>query len=318
MSRTAAGSARAPEPGLEGAPQRNAPAAPGISIVVRCWTATISRRRWCPESRAGTGAPVNATSIPEDYDPLAPDDVPLSRRRRAIARPAPPTRPAARPFGRAARGAGTPRRHRSRSVTVRGSAPVEAGAPAGPLLSARRRRASTSAPCSRAPVWIRRDNAGGRARFRSDPPGRRLRRHGRHAIPPADQRRVPDAGDARPTRRQQPAQVFRQRRGRAAQPAREAQSPPTSRRSKRSRMRSPICAITKSRCSPACGRRSSRCSPSSIPTDLQQEFDRQMSKGLVPAKLRYWDLYRERRQQIVKDPEAHVPPAVRRGVRARL
>ncbi len=40
------------------------------------------------------------------------------------------------------------------------------------------------------------------------------------------------------------------------------------------------------------------------PDRLQQEFDRQLSKGLVPAKLRYWDLYRQRREDIVKDPEA--------------
>jgi predicted component of type VI protein secretion system len=40
------------------------------------------------------------------------------------------------------------------------------------------------------------------------------------------------------------------------------------------------------------------------PDRLQQEFDRQLNKGLVPAKLRYWDLFRERRQDIVKDPEA--------------
>jgi type VI secretion system FHA domain protein len=40
------------------------------------------------------------------------------------------------------------------------------------------------------------------------------------------------------------------------------------------------------------------------PDRLQQEFDRQLNKGLVPAKLRYWDLYRERRRDIVKDPEA--------------
>jgi type VI secretion system protein ImpI len=39
------------------------------------------------------------------------------------------------------------------------------------------------------------------------------------------------------------------------------------------------------------------------PDRLQQEFDRQPSKGLMPAKLRYWDLYRERRHDIVKDPE---------------
>ena len=40
------------------------------------------------------------------------------------------------------------------------------------------------------------------------------------------------------------------------------------------------------------------------PDRLQQEFDRQLAKGLVPAKMRYWDSYRERQQQIVKDPEA--------------
>jgi type VI secretion system FHA domain protein len=40
------------------------------------------------------------------------------------------------------------------------------------------------------------------------------------------------------------------------------------------------------------------------PDHLQQEFDRQLNKGLVPAKLRYWDLFREKRQEIVKDPEA--------------
>ena len=40
------------------------------------------------------------------------------------------------------------------------------------------------------------------------------------------------------------------------------------------------------------------------PDRLQEEFDRQLGKGLVPAKLRYWDLYRERRHDIVKDPEA--------------
>jgi type VI secretion system FHA domain protein len=38
------------------------------------------------------------------------------------------------------------------------------------------------------------------------------------------------------------------------------------------------------------------------PDRLQEDFDR-TSKGLVPAKLRYWDLFRERRQDLVKDPE---------------
>jgi len=40
------------------------------------------------------------------------------------------------------------------------------------------------------------------------------------------------------------------------------------------------------------------------PDRLQEEFDRQLNKGLVPAKLRYWDLFREKRHEIVKDPEA--------------
>jgi type VI secretion system FHA domain protein len=38
------------------------------------------------------------------------------------------------------------------------------------------------------------------------------------------------------------------------------------------------------------------------PDRLQEEFDRQ--KGLVPAKLRYWDLYRDKRREMAKDPEA--------------
>jgi type VI secretion system FHA domain protein len=40
------------------------------------------------------------------------------------------------------------------------------------------------------------------------------------------------------------------------------------------------------------------------PDRLQEEFDRQLAKGLVPAKLRYWDSYRERQLQAAKDPEA--------------
>ena len=40
------------------------------------------------------------------------------------------------------------------------------------------------------------------------------------------------------------------------------------------------------------------------PEQLQKEFDRQLAKGLVPAKLRYWDLFREKQQAILKDPEA--------------
>lgn len=37
---------------------------------------------------------------------------------------------------------------------------------------------------------------------------------------------------------------------------------------------------------------------------LQQEFDRQGAKGIMPGKLRYWDQYRERMHAIARDPEA--------------
>ena len=42
------------------------------------------------------------------------------------------------------------------------------------------------------------------------------------------------------------------------------------------------------------------------PERLQQQFDNQLGKGslgLIPAKMRYWDLYRARRAETVKDPE---------------
>jgi type VI secretion system FHA domain protein len=39
------------------------------------------------------------------------------------------------------------------------------------------------------------------------------------------------------------------------------------------------------------------------PDRLQEDFDRQAGKGLVPAKMRYWDLFREKRREMVKDPE---------------
>lgn len=44
------------------------------------------------------------------------------------------------------------------------------------------------------------------------------------------------------------------------------------------------------------------------PTRLQETFDRQMKKGSilgVPAKLRYWDLYREKYGEMVKDADAN-------------
>jgi predicted component of type VI protein secretion system len=42
------------------------------------------------------------------------------------------------------------------------------------------------------------------------------------------------------------------------------------------------------------------------PDRMQQQFDAQLGKSslaLVPAKMRYWDLYRARRAELVKDPE---------------
>jgi type VI secretion system FHA domain protein len=39
------------------------------------------------------------------------------------------------------------------------------------------------------------------------------------------------------------------------------------------------------------------------PDLLQQEFDRR-NKGLIPAKMRYWDLYREKREDLLKDRDA--------------
>jgi type VI secretion system FHA domain protein len=40
------------------------------------------------------------------------------------------------------------------------------------------------------------------------------------------------------------------------------------------------------------------------PDRLQEDFDRQAPKGLVPAKLRYWDMFRDKRREMTKDPEA--------------
>jgi len=39
------------------------------------------------------------------------------------------------------------------------------------------------------------------------------------------------------------------------------------------------------------------------PDRLQQEFDRQRVEGLTPAKFRYWELYRQRLEDFLKDPD---------------
>ena len=90
-------------------------------------------------------------------------------------------------------------------------------------------------------------------------------------------------------------------------------------RSRRSTTRSTTCAIT--RWPMLAGMRVAfeamlaefdpdRCRRSSIASSASSALPR------VPAKLRYWDLYRERRQDMAKDPEASVRAPVRRGVRA--
>jgi predicted component of type VI protein secretion system len=42
----------------------------------------------------------------------------------------------------------------------------------------------------------------------------------------------------------------------------------------------------------------------SDPDRMQEQFDKQSAKGLIPARLRYWDLYRDKRHEMKKDPEA--------------
>ena len=101
-----------------------------------------------------------------------------------------------------------------------------------------------------------------------------------------------------------PLKFSAERRRRAAQPAREAQSRP---------IMSPVEAfedafadLRNHQIAMLAGMRVAFESMLAEfdPDRLQEEFDRQMAKGLVPAKLRYWDLYRERQQQAAKDPEA--------------
>ena len=51
------------------------------------------------------------------------------------------------------------------------------------------------------------------------------------------------------------------------------------------------------------------------PDRLQEEFDRQIKKGSilgVPAKLRYWDLYRDKYSDLDEGRAGRVPHPVRR------
>ena len=74
----------------------------------------------------------------------------------------------------------------------------------------------------------------------------------------------------------------------------------------RSRMPSTTFAITRWRCSRACVWRSKRCSPSSTPIACRRSSIVSAEGALipVPGKLRYWDLYREKFHDMVKDAEA--------------
>ena len=78
-------------------------------------------------------------------------------------------------------------------------------------------------------------------------------------------------------------------------------------RSRRSRTRSTTCAITSSRCWPGMRVAFETMLAEFDPDRLQEQFDRQLKKGsllAVPAKLRYWDLYRERCESLLADPDA--------------
>ena len=179
--------------------------------------------------------------IPHDYDPLAPDtrevhplagepDPPRGYEPFAPKPPSPPRTPPSPP-------APPPRERPPGRPDVPQPPPI-AIAPPTPLRTEHSEPPGGGAPVrlsgassvgglrrpagGRRPESRRRD-ARARAHLRSDPAGGGVRRHGRHAIAPADQGRVPHAHDAVPAGRKQPAQVFRQRRRRAPQPAGEAQ-----------------------------------------------------------------------------------------------
>ena len=62
----------------------------------------------------------------------------------------------------------------------------------------------------------------------------------------------------------------------------------------------------------ACASRSKSMLAEFDPDRLQEQFDRQLEQGsllAVPAKLRYWDLFRERRDEMRQGPRGQLPPA---------
>ena len=103
---------------------------------------------------------------------------------------------------------------------------------------------------------------------------------------------------------EQPAQVFRERRRRAPQPAGEAQSRLSRARSKRSKTPSPTCGIIRSRCWPACGWRSNRCSPSSIRTVCSRSSIVSSAKVWCRRSFAIGISFGTSVSEIVKDPEA--------------
>ena len=120
----------------------------------------------------------------------------------------------------------------------------------------------------------------------------------------AHEGRPADAGTTFKAAAQQSAQVLRQRRRRLSQPAGEdnpAYLAPWTRSKRR------FTTAGSSGRVPAAMRLAFESMLSQFdPQRLQEEFDRQMKGSIlgVPAKLRYWDLYRDKYGDLIKDAEA--------------
>ena len=227
------------------------------------------------------GPPSSALAIPEDYDPLAPDDGPPPPPRQSPDRRA--DAPAARPFDE-------PRAEPEHAATARRPAPrddppPQAGRAAGRLSAdvggAADDLAAVLAGAGLDPADVTPEMARDFGQIlRVVVSGVMDVMRSRQQI--KDEFRM-QVTRVRPAENN-PLKFSAERRRRAAQPAREAQSPRTCRRWKRSRMHLPTCAITRSPCWPACGWRSSRCSPSSIRIVCSRSSIVRLSKGLVPGE----------------------------------
>jgi type VI secretion system FHA domain protein len=282
-------------------PQRNAPRARDLdrgSLLDEHFTPPAVVQ----ETPPAPAAPVSATSIPEGYDPLAPDDVPLMPPAPRPSPPPPPIEPR-RPYRREARSEPPPVEEPVESpLPVQGSAPV-------------RQRPAEAAPHA----------ASGAVDFGAVLAGAGL---DASSITPEIARefgqilRVVVSGVMDVMRsRQQIKDEFRMQGTRV----RSVDNNPLKFSAniedalhnllmkRNPAYMSPVDAfedafadLRNHQIAMLAGMRTAfeAMLAEFDPDQLQQEFDRQLAKGLVPAKLRYWELYRERQQQIVKDPEA--------------